>query len=177
MGQKLLLHRQLTSLAAAVKVCSGINGITSWVIVAAGTGYVVGELITLSGGTALIAATFRVAEVSAIGAVARLDILNAGTYTANTGAAAATTADKAGTGLTITATYRSDVPPDGCTHAVVKASSQAVSIRSDGTAPTAAIGNLLAVLTPLALIGQELRAAQVIEQTASAKLDIDFYRS
>lgn len=50
-----------------------------------GTGYAVGDIITLSGGTFLVAATFRV-TAEAAGVITALEVFNAGSYSVNTGA-------------------------------------------------------------------------------------------
>jgi hypothetical protein len=58
--------------------------------------------------------------------------------------------------------------------AIIIPESQAVRFRDDGTDPTATVGTPLAVGQPLIYTGN-LKAFRVIEQTASAKLNISFY--
>ena len=66
------------------------------------------------------------------------------------------------------------VPP-GATFALVSPETQAVRWRDDGTAPTATVGMPLAVnLPPVPLAN--LAALQFIEQTASAVLNVSYYR-
>jgi hypothetical protein len=69
---------------------------------AAGTGYLVGDTLTLSGGTASTAATFTVGNVSLTGGVTSLTVANAGNYSAtSTGTGVATTGGT-GSGCTVT---------------------------------------------------------------------------
>ena len=56
-------------------------GVVTAVVSAGGSGYVVGDVLTVSGGTQTTAATLRVATVST-GAVATVTIVNVGAYTA-----------------------------------------------------------------------------------------------
>jgi hypothetical protein len=75
----------------------------SAVIAAGGTGYTVGDTLTVSGGTAYAAATFRVLTAPG-GVVATVGLLNGGDYVATPGNPAATTGGT-GTGCTLTVTY------------------------------------------------------------------------
>jgi hypothetical protein len=61
------------------------------------------------------------------------------------------------------------------TLAVITAEAQAVRYRDDGTSPTATVGMPLATGVALSYEGT-LSAIQFIEQTASAKLNVLFYR-
>ena len=70
-------------------------------IVNGGSGYVVGDTITLTGGTFSTAITFTVATVSA-GAVLTLTAASSGTYSVLPTGTLATTTTGAGTGLTLT---------------------------------------------------------------------------
>lgn len=66
--------------------------------------------------------------------------------------------------------------PTGATMAMITAEAQAVRYRDDGTAPTATVGQPLAVgLLPLQYSGT-LSVIQFIEQTASAKVNVLYYR-
>ena len=73
---------------------------------AGGTGYVVGDVLTISGGTSIVAGQVTVTSVSG-GAVTGIRISNAGIYTANPGTGAATTGGT-GTGCTINTTIASN---------------------------------------------------------------------
>ena len=75
------------------------------------------------------------------------------------------TAVNASVGLTV---------PSGAVIALIRANTQAVRWRDDGTAPTAAIGVPLAAGETLQYEG-DLSAIKFIEQTASAALDISYY--
>lgn len=58
---------------------------------------------------------------------------------------------------------------------VVAAETQAVRWRDDGTAPTASVG--MPIATGSALVYQgDLTTIQFIEETASAKIDVSFYK-
>ncbi|MDB5280874.1 MAG: hypothetical protein JWR61_5829 [Ferruginibacter sp.] len=71
------------------------------------------------------------------------------------------------TGLTV---------PSGATLAIISAEGTAVRWRDDGVAPTAAIGVPMAITdSPLQYSGT-LAALKFIEQTASAKLNVAYYR-
>jgi hypothetical protein len=66
--------------------------------------------------------------------------------------------------------------PAGATMALVKAETQAVRWRDDGTNPTATVGMPLLATDPYLFVGvQQLAVIAFIEQTASAKLNISYY--
>lgn len=65
--------------------------------------------------------------------------------------------------------------PNGARYAVVIPETQAIRYRDDGTAPTAAVGMPIAALGVLIYEGT-LSKIQFIEQTASAKLNVLYYR-
>lgn len=65
--------------------------------------------------------------------------------------------------------------PTGATAAYIQAEAQAVRYRDDGTAPTASVGMPIASGGSIYYAGT-LTAVRVIEQTASAKLNVLFYR-
>src|ERR1700744_2914460 len=62
------------------------------------------------------------------------------------------------------------------TEVLVKAESQAVRYRDDGTAPTSSVGMPLAVGEPGLLYQGTISALQFISQVNGAKLDILFYK-
>lgn len=72
----------------------------------------------------------------------------------------------AATGLTV---------PTGAVIAVVVPETQAVRWRDDGTNPTASVGMPIAVGQAFVYTGN-LAAIAFIEQTASAKLDVSYYK-
>lgn len=65
--------------------------------------------------------------------------------------------------------------PVGATIAIIEVETQAVRWRDDGTAPTSTVGTPIAVAGTLEYSGT-LSAIQFIEQTASAKLNVSYYR-
>jgi hypothetical protein len=65
-------------------------------------------------------------------------------------------------------------PPAGASLAVINPETQAVRWRDDGTAPTATVGMLIAVGDEFTYQG-DLSAIQIIEVTASAKLNVSYY--
>lgn len=73
----------------------------------------------------------------------------------------------AATGLTI---------PSGSDMAIIICETQAVRYRDDGTSPTASVGMPLATGTFMRYDG-DLRVLKFIEQTASAKLNVSYYKS
>lgn len=76
-------------------------------ISAGGSGYVVGEIITFTGGTFTQATQLEVLTVSA-GAVTSVRVYNAGAYSSAPSDSNATTSDGSGTGATFTHTYASN---------------------------------------------------------------------
>lgn len=73
-------------------------------IAAAGTDYVVGDQLTLSGGTSTVAAVVEVLTVNGSGGVLTVHIRNAGIYSAGPSSPVSTTGG-AGTGCTLTCTF------------------------------------------------------------------------
>jgi hypothetical protein len=178
MGVVNVLHRQLTGIGAATALCSGISRAVSAVVAAGGTGYKVGDQLTLSGGTNLArAAIFQVHDVNPNGAVriARLFLNRSGGYTAKPGNAVATTTNGSGAGCTLTVTWQDNAPPEDATSALVQAESQGIRYRDDGTDPTAAVGATLAAGDSVILTG-DLSSYKVIEQAATAKVNVTFMR-
>ncbi len=73
-------------------------------VAAGGTGYAVGDVLTVSGGTAVVAAQFKVTAISG-GAVTTVILWSRGNYTVPPSNPAATTGG-AGTGCTLNVTFR-----------------------------------------------------------------------
>lgn len=65
--------------------------------------------------------------------------------------------------------------PAGAKYAYFVPEAQAIRYRDDGTAPTATVGQPVAVGVSV-LFGGNLSALRVISQTAGAKLNVLFYR-
>jgi hypothetical protein len=65
--------------------------------------------------------------------------------------------------------------PAGATLAYIEAEAQSIRYRDDGTAPTTTVGMPIASGAAILYAGT-LSAVRVIEQTASAKVNILFYR-
>lgn len=84
---------------------TGVRVVASAAVAAGGSGYVVDEILTVSGGTAGQPARARVATISG-GAVATIEMLDVGTYTVEPSSPAATTASASGTGCTLTLTFQ-----------------------------------------------------------------------
>lgn len=58
---------------------------------------------------------------------------------------------------------------------LIQPETQSVRWRDDGTAPTATVGNLIAAGDVLEYVGK-LESIQIIETTASAKVNVNYYR-
>jgi hypothetical protein len=86
----------------AIATCTISCG--SATVSAGGSGYVVGEILTVVGGTNTVAAVLTVATVSGT-AVATVNITTSGTYTASPTNPAATTSNLSGTGATFTLNF------------------------------------------------------------------------
>jgi hypothetical protein len=91
--------------AGGVTASGSVNsiGVVTATVSAGGSGYVVGDVLTVSGGTQTTAATLTVATLSG-SAVATVTISNAGVYTASPTNPAATTGGT-GTGATFTLSF------------------------------------------------------------------------
>jgi hypothetical protein len=79
--------------------------VTSQVFSAAGTGYVVGDILTVVGGTFTSAATITVASVDAGGAIVSANLTTVGVYTIYPGANPIAASGGAGAGATFTLTF------------------------------------------------------------------------
>jgi len=79
-------------------------GVVTATVSAGGSGYVVGEILTVVGGTSTAAAVLTVATISG-SAVATVTITTIGTYTASPTNPAATTSNLSGTGATFTLSF------------------------------------------------------------------------
>lgn len=67
--------------------------------------------------------------------------------------------------------------PTGATFCIVAPETQAVRYRTDGVAPTASVGMEIKVGSPITVNGAAVLAAiQFIQETASAKLNVDCYK-
>jgi len=87
---------------------SGLSVVSSVTVAAGGTGYVVGEILTLDSGTTEDPARAKVTTVSA-GVVTAVQLLDAGGYTVDPDATSATTASGVGTGCTLATTVSSQL--------------------------------------------------------------------
>lgn len=169
-----LLYRQITGLAAAKTLGSGVSVASAVAVAAAGTGYTVNDVLTAAGGTSLAALRLRVKQVNAAGGVVTFDFLHNGAYTAKPADPTATTGGT-GAGATLTVTWRDNSIPVGTQLAVVIPEAQPVRYRDDGPAPQAAVGMLLAVGARLDLTGESVGLAQFIESASGATLNVSFY--
>lgn len=89
------------------------RALASAVVSAAGTGYVVGEILTASGGTFSTAARFAVTVTGGGGTVAAIQLLEPGNYSVEPSNPAATTATGSGTGCTLTLTFNEPFQAEG----------------------------------------------------------------
>lgn len=187
-------HNQITSLATARTLGRGLSIAASAVVAAGGTGYAVGDRLTVSGGTFVLAAIFRVTSVSTGGVVTGVELAmgTGGTASLNVGASrgidqrhgvytstpanpAATTTNGSGAGCTLTVTYTADAIPKGARAALIEAETQSIRWRDDGTAPTATVGHVIAAGSSMFYEFGPLSNVQIIETAASAKANITFY--
>ena len=83
----------------------GGSAAISYSITSAGSGYAVGDTITVTGGIYSQQATYTVASIGSGGSVATLTTVNYGVYTVNPGTPASTTTSGNGSGLTLTLTF------------------------------------------------------------------------
>jgi hypothetical protein len=67
--------------------------------------------------------------------------------------------------------------PDSVKSALVSVETQAVRYREDGTNPTAAIGHLIAAGGSITFDAATLRRVKLIQATATAVINITFYKS
>jgi len=132
------------------------NGVATAAVAAGGTGYVVGDILTGSGGTFSQAATFRVKTVSA-GAVTAVVIVQNGAYTVNPSSPISTTGGT-GSSCTLTVTFASTG------WLLKRQSQQAVSATvGAGGATTYVVNDILTVVG-----GTAVTAAQFKVTTVSA---------
>jgi hypothetical protein len=82
---------------------SGLQIVRTAAVAAGGTGYAVGAILTVQGGTTEDPARVKVTAVSS-GVVTAVQLVDAGGYTANPAGTAATASSGAGTGCTLTLT-------------------------------------------------------------------------
>lgn len=83
----------------------GGSAAISFSITAAGTGYAVGDTITVNGGVYNSQATYTVATIGGSGAVTGLTLVSNGNYTIQPGTPSTTITSGNGTGLTLTLTF------------------------------------------------------------------------
>jgi hypothetical protein len=67
--------------------------------------------------------------------------------------------------------------PKGANLAVIRTETQAIRYRDDGTAPTATIGQPILTADPPFVYLSTLSALQIIQQGASATVNVVFYKS
>ncbi len=77
--------------------------------------------------------------------------------------------------ITSLATAVSLTVPAGAGLVIMTPQTQAIRYRDDGTAPTATVGHPIAVGQDFRLEASSLSRIQVIEQTASAALNVTYY--
>lgn len=136
------------------------------VINAAGTGYSVGDVLTVSGGTSTQAASFEVTTVGGSGEVTAIRQHHGGSYTVNPGTGAATTvAPSGGSGCTLDTTMTAT----GWTQlrALKGQGATQATINNDGTSGTYAVNDILTV------VGGTFSTAATVRVTAVTAGAID----
>lgn len=189
MPRKILATLQHATMTAAILPGNGLSSVLAAAVAVPGSGYAVGDIITVSGGTAVLTAKLIVRKVynnaGANGAVSVLDFYNGekgrGWYSTKPSNAAATTVSPSGgTGLTLTLTWSDNVPHPEATHAEAVCETQDCRYRGDGTDPTASIGMIqpkaAAGVVPLTLRGAEMKTTKFIEAASASKLNVTFYK-
>jgi len=91
--------------AGTIITALGGSAAISYSITSGGSGYAVGDTITVVGGIYSQQATYTVASIGGGGSVATLTTVNYGVYTVNPGTPASTTTSGNGSGLTLTLTF------------------------------------------------------------------------
>ena len=110
--------------AGTIITALGGSAALSYSITAAGTGYAVGDTITVTGGIYSAQATYTVATIGGSGAVTGLTTVSNGVYTVVPGTPSTTTTSGNGTGLTLTLTFGTGT---GGTGSYVVSTSQTVA--------------------------------------------------
>jgi len=121
---------------------------------AAGTGYVVADKVSLSGGTSTIVGEVEILTVGGSGEVTSLKISQSGVYTSTPGPTGITTTGGTGSGLTLDCTFVSN----GWTTQRRTQEADTVTLNAGGTGYTN--GDTLTVSSGLtaSLVGQEIQA-------------------
>jgi hypothetical protein len=175
-----IFYQQLTAFSgAAIGLGNGLSVAASAVVPVngGGSGYVVGDKLTVAGGTAVTASIFTVTKIGPNGNVLALALYTAGLYTVTPSNPAATTGGT-GSGATLTVTWNNNVPPANATWCEVTVEGAAVRWRDDGTAPTSTLGNLLTINAngqPPFTFFEPLGGVQVIGVSSSSILNVQFY--
>ena len=115
-----------TVAAGTIITALGGSAVISYAIAAGGTGYAVGDTITVTGGIYSQQNTYTVATIAA-GVVTGLTIVSNGVYTVVPGTPATTTTSGNGTGLTLTLTFGTGT---GGTGSYVLSGNQTVTSRT-----------------------------------------------
>lgn len=183
---KVILDRKITNLSSAVTLVNGMSSVKSQgvTIVNPGTGYREGDLLTVSGGTATKAtvsvAKLRVLQVNALGGITQVAVAEGGqlggSYTSKPSNPVSHTGGT-GTGATFNLTWADNIAPPDCSYAVVQAISQDVRYRPDGSTPTATTGEQIKADDSVILDRAALNNALFIEETASANINVIFYKA
>lgn len=67
--------------------------------------------------------------------------------------------------------------PTGSDYAIVQAQDQPCRYRYDTTAPTASVGTLLAVGDSVVVTNGQMAGFKIIETTATAKVNVEFFKT
>ena len=173
--------RQLTGLSSAKGLGDGVSGLATVAVLAGGTGYAVGNLLSLAIASGVLmpgarssTGQVRVSSVSAGGVVTAVTLERKGAYTTTPGTTPETTTTGAGTGCTLTVTWTTPFVPQDATSALLTAEAKDIRWRADGVNPSATVGNLLVVGGPPFRFDGNLAAFRAFETSASGILNCEF---
>ena len=177
--------RQLTLGSGSTGLGDGLSSAPYAVVAAPGSGYVVGDQITLVLGAGVRTpgiqfpdSRYVVSQVDRNGGVVQVYHSRSGSYVTTPGATCATTTNSvAGSGCQLSPTYVTPAIPDGATSCFLQAEAQNARFRTDGVDPTASIGTLLvAGFSPIIFNGN-LNTFRCIRVSAGAILNCEFFGS
>lgn len=166
---------QQFSTSSAIPVAQGCSYISALTIVAVGSGYNLGDIGTVNGGSGL-SAQYKVTAVNALGQVLAVGInLNKnGCYSGYiSGTLSTTPLSGSGSGLTVTPTIVTNLPPPAADICTITCQTQGIMWRDDGVNPTPTVGNPIPVNLPTT-ITPNMANLKIIAQAAGAIANIEF---
>lgn len=147
----------------------------TFAIAAAGANYIVGDILTLSGGTPVTAAQARVTTIGGGGAITGLSVFNPGDYTAIPGNPVATTGGSGNGAATITVTWGIG-PANVVTTGSGYAGAPTVTVNGGGGAGGAVVATVNGTMVGTAIATYAGRAWIANGRTVSFT-DVGFYNS